>query len=394
MTPRAAATAAGKRAAADSREANRATRTEAPKRAGVRRPFAPANPRRVSGPVRGRADIGTSARTAAGATVRAAAGATARAATGATARAATRATARAAAGATATALAAAAEVAPRIVRPAPRITRPAPRITPPARPVTRPARPARAAPTTDRRGARALGFVRALPDHALTDRLVRGRAWIPVLGVLLAGIVAMQVSLLQLNASMGRSIEQGTSLQTENGLLRAQVAALGSVQRIERLATGMGLVMATPQQISFLSPRSSQIPRRAIANMVAPSASAFAATQAGASGTGQGTAAATDTATSSTPSTDFSTVAPSTGGSVASTGPSGTIGTGAPSTPASGTDSPAGVQSTGVDTGTDGAQGAAGTQSAGTQSATGAVTGTSGTGQQSSGGAAYTGNGG
>jgi cell division protein FtsL len=337
--------------------------------------------------VRGRADIGTSARTAAGATVRAAAGATARAATGATARAATRATARAAAGATATALAAAAEVAPRIVRPAPRITRPAPRITPPAR-------PARAAPTTDRRGARALGFVRALPDHALTDRLVRGRAWIPVLGVLLAGIVAMQVSLLQLNASMGRSIEQGTSLQTENGLLRAQVAALGSVQRIERLATGMGLVMATPQQISFLSPRSSQIPRRAIANMVAPSASAFAATQAGASGTGQGTAAATDTATSSTPSTDFSTVAPSTGGSVASTGPSGTIGTGAPSTPASGTDSPAGVQSTGVDTGTDGTPGAAGPQSAGTQSATGAVTGTSGTSQQSSGGAAYTGNGG
>ena len=49
-------------------------------------------------------------------------------------------------------------------------------------------------------GVRALAFVRSLPDHSLLDRLVRGRAWIPLLGVLLAGIVAMQVEVLKLGA--------------------------------------------------------------------------------------------------------------------------------------------------------------------------------------------------
>ena len=96
------------------------------------------------------------------------------------------------------------------------------------------ARP-RPAPPPDRRrprgGARrsqALGFVRSLPDHALLDRLIRGRAWIPLLGVMLAGIVAMQVEVLKLGASIGRSIERSTALQSRNEQLRASVASLAT----------------------------------------------------------------------------------------------------------------------------------------------------------------------
>ena len=53
--------------------------------------------------------------------------------------------------------------------------------------------------------ARGLLVIRGLPEHALLDRIVRGRVWIPLLGVLLVGIVAMQVEILKLGAGMGRS---------------------------------------------------------------------------------------------------------------------------------------------------------------------------------------------
>jgi hypothetical protein len=104
--------------------------------------------------------------------------------------------------------------------------------------------------------ARLQAFVRALPDHPLLDRIIRGRAWIPLLGVLLAGIVAMQVEVLKLNASVGRSLERGTALQSRNELLRANVASLSDDQRIERLAASMGMIMPGPTQIAFLSSQS------------------------------------------------------------------------------------------------------------------------------------------
>jgi hypothetical protein len=105
--------------------------------------------------------------------------------------------------------------------------------------------------------ARAAGFVRGLPDHPLLDRLVRGRAWIPVLGVMLTGIVAMQVEVLKLNASEGRSIALTSSLQARNELLRTSVSSLSDAQRIERLAARMGMVMPGPTAVDFLHGRAS-----------------------------------------------------------------------------------------------------------------------------------------
>jgi len=58
------------------------------------------------------------------------------------------------------------------------------------------------------------------------DGSVLGRMCAGGEAVLLAGIVAMQVEVLKLGASMGRAIERGTALQNTNELLRENVATL------------------------------------------------------------------------------------------------------------------------------------------------------------------------
>jgi hypothetical protein len=151
---------------------------------------------------------------------------------------------------------------------------------PPAAPTTPSrSRRARSAPAS-RPGAgaaaRAGAFVRSLPDHGLLDRIVRGRAWIPLLGVLLAGIVAMQVEVLKLGASIGRSLERSTALEGRNELLRANVAALADDQRIERLAAKMGMIMPGPDQVGFLAATKSGNVGRAMANIHAPDPGNFA----------------------------------------------------------------------------------------------------------------------
>ena len=123
------------------------------------------------------------------------------------------------------------------LQPAPRLPR---RVSGPAR---RGASPKRA-PRREPLPARAIATLQSLPDHSVLDRIVRGRAWIPLLGVMLAGIVAMQVELLKLNASIGRSLQLGAALQSRNDILRASVSSLSDAQRIERLASGMGMVIS------------------------------------------------------------------------------------------------------------------------------------------------------
>ncbi|MGZ6564999.1 MAG: hypothetical protein ACXVH1_36610 [Solirubrobacteraceae bacterium] len=122
---------------------------------------------------------------------------------------------------------------------------------------------------------RIAAFICSLPDHRLLDRLIRGRWWIPVLGVMLAGIVAMQVEVLKLGASMGRSLERNSVLSSRNAALRQSVATLGDDQRIEQLATSMGMVMPPPQAVGFLAANADGNAARALANIHEPSASSF-----------------------------------------------------------------------------------------------------------------------
>ena len=148
---------------------------------------------------------------------------------------------------------------------------PQPAPAPRPRAVPRRARARKQTPTE-----RLVAFLRSLPDHPLLDRVVRGRAWIPLLGVMLVGIVAMQVELLKLNATTGRSIELISSLQGRNDMLRAQVASASDPNRIERLASRMGMAMPGPGAITFLDARSASV-QRALARIHVPDLIAFEA---------------------------------------------------------------------------------------------------------------------
>jgi hypothetical protein len=93
--------------------------------------------------------------------------------------------------------------------------------------------------------------------------------------VLLAGIVAAQVEILKLGASMGRSLEQTTTLTNANEQLRGSVAALGDDQRIERLGAAMGLVLPPPGAVGYLAAGPGGNVGGALANLHTPDSSAF-----------------------------------------------------------------------------------------------------------------------
>jgi hypothetical protein len=93
--------------------------------------------------------------------------------------------------------------------------------------------------------------VSQLPDSGLVVRLTRGRAWIGVLGVLLVGIVALNVVTLSFAASSGRIDQQITALDKENSMLSGRVAERYSTARVRSEAAERGLVMPT-----FEEPRS------------------------------------------------------------------------------------------------------------------------------------------
>jgi hypothetical protein len=84
-------------------------------------------------------------------------------------------------------------------------------------------------------------------------RLTRGRLWIGLLGGLLAGIVALNVISLGLNASSGRVAQQVEELERANSALRAQLAEQLSAGRVQSSAAAMGLVVPDPSTITYLT---------------------------------------------------------------------------------------------------------------------------------------------
>jgi hypothetical protein len=137
---------------------------------------------------------------------------------------------------------------------APRVPR---RVSGPARPGSTPrrgrARPARRGELLHVLVARVLQRLRTLPDAVVVDRLVRGRAWIALIGVLLMGLVAMQVSELKLSASVSRAVQQGANLERRNGELKAAVSRLSGEQRLQVTGTRLGMFMPAAGAIHFLT---------------------------------------------------------------------------------------------------------------------------------------------
>jgi len=92
--------------------------------------------------------------------------------------------------------------------------------------------------------------VRQLPDSSLMVRLTRGRAWIAVLGVLLTGIVAVNVATLSFAASEGHVEKNIQALEKENSLLRARDAQRSGAARVRSEASALRLAAAPTDQVS------------------------------------------------------------------------------------------------------------------------------------------------
>lgn len=164
-------------------------------------------------------------------------------------------------------------------------------VAPPARPRPRPAparrksgpaakprtaaRPRAAAPP--RTLAATLG---RLAEARLLDRLLRGRLWVGCVGALLAGIVFLNVSLLQLNQDIAHTGKQSTALDRQNSTLRMRLAALDSTERIQRLAAARGMVMPAPGQYRYVTPHPSRDGALAARRISAPQPSTLAAAPA------------------------------------------------------------------------------------------------------------------
>jgi hypothetical protein len=156
-----------------------------------------------------------------------------------------------------------------------------------------------AAPSLPRRGTTGLfARVRALPEHRVVDRLLRSRLWIWALGLLLGGIVAMQVSLLKLNSGISRAVETTTTLERQNAELEPEIARLSSPDRIDEGAQALGMVLPPAGDVGYLTP-GPQDAGRAVRRMEPPSEAAAALLANG--GIEPGSLVAPPAATTTTP---------------------------------------------------------------------------------------------
>jgi cell division protein FtsL len=77
--------------------------------------------------------------------------------------------------------------------------------------------------------------------------------WIAVAGVVLAGVVFLNVAVLRLNLQLDNLGQQRTKLRAENAALASQVSGAANSLKIEAQARKvLGLQPAGPDQISYL----------------------------------------------------------------------------------------------------------------------------------------------
>jgi len=111
---------------------------------------------------------------------------------------------------------------------------------PARRPKPRPAAKAKARPKPRPRAARRAG-------------LLGGVVWIVVLAALLAGVVALNVAVLQLNQRLERANERVAELKAANLALSGELSSAGSAPQVASIAHNrLGLVPAAPDQTTYI----------------------------------------------------------------------------------------------------------------------------------------------
>jgi cell division protein FtsL len=90
-------------------------------------------------------------------------------------------------------------------------------------------------------------------SKAASRRLSGGIAWIVVVGALLAGVVAVNVLVLQLNVELDRLGSERAQLKADNARLRARLSSASSSLRVATQArTKLGLQQADPLLTEYI----------------------------------------------------------------------------------------------------------------------------------------------
>jgi cell division protein FtsL len=94
---------------------------------------------------------------------------------------------------------------------------------------------------------------RAKATRSPRARVAGGAAWIGLVAVLLAGVVALNVAVLRLNVQLDGLSEERARLRAENAELSSQIARKAQAGRIQMLARGrLGLEPAEAGQWTYL----------------------------------------------------------------------------------------------------------------------------------------------
>ena len=117
--------------------------------------------------------------------------------------------------------------------------------------------------------------IRALPDKRVVDRLLRGRLCIWVIGIMLGGIVAMQVSLLRMNAGISRAVSTASVLEQQNADLEAENSRLTTGDKVRTFALDNGMIDPPAGNTTFLTARPGTDARLAVSRMKPPSDTAI-----------------------------------------------------------------------------------------------------------------------
>lgn len=103
------------------------------------------------------------------------------------------------------------------------------------------------APARTRRGPRVVAAHR--PINALRN----GVTWIALVGLLLAGVVALNVAVLQLNVRLDKLSRERVSLRAKNAVLSSQLSSANASPRVQALAhKRLGLVPAAPDDTMYV----------------------------------------------------------------------------------------------------------------------------------------------
>lgn len=110
---------------------------------------------------------------------------------------------------------------------------------------------------------RTAGAVGGIADAGIFVWLTRGRLWIGLLGVLLVGIVGLNVMALSFSSSSSNAAGQADELKRLNSGLRSQIATTLSTEQVQGTATQLGLLVPEPGSIRYVSPSADDAARAA-----------------------------------------------------------------------------------------------------------------------------------